>query len=280
MEQQCTERHLLLVDDEENVLRSLQRVFRRDGYVLHMANSTRQAFEILAENPIDVVLSDQRMPGETGTEFLSKVKDLYPETVRLMLSGYTEVMSVTDAINEGAIYKFLMKPWDDGQLRANVREAFQRRAMEAENIQLHRRIEEVNCDLLRLNHVLEQQLMDRNQRIDRDASVTGVLQEMIDHLPLGVIGVDSAAEVVSANQWVVSFFSSLMSDSPVGKPVLELPQPFPNLIHDYLFGFDLQAQSHRVQIGPHDLQVDIKPMGIHSDSAGCLVLLQKAGETR
>lgn len=115
---------LLLLDDEENILRALARVLRRDGYLILTATKAADAFELLAKHHVQVILSDQRMPEMSGTEFLSKVKDLYPETVRIILSGYTDLKSVTDAINEGAIYKFLTKPWDDKQLRSNVHQAF------------------------------------------------------------------------------------------------------------------------------------------------------------
>jgi CheY-like chemotaxis protein len=115
---------LLLVDDEENVLRALVRLFRRDGYRIHTATRVEDAFELLAREPVQVILSDQRMPGTSGTEFLSQVKEMYPATVRLVLSGYTDLATVTDAINRGAIYRFLTKPWDDEELRRQVQDAF------------------------------------------------------------------------------------------------------------------------------------------------------------
>ena len=118
------ERGLLLVDDEENVLRALGRTLRRDGYRIYPASSAEQGFDILARNSIQVILSDQRMPGMNGTDFLSKVKEMYPDTVRMVLSGHTDVATVTDAINRGAIYKFLTKPWDDDELRKQIGEAF------------------------------------------------------------------------------------------------------------------------------------------------------------
>ena len=116
---------LLLLDDEENILRALARVFRRDGYRILSTTSISEAFKLLAENDVQVIISDQRMPEMSGTEFLSQVKAIHPETVRIVLSGYTDLKSVTDAINEGAIYKFLTKPWDDKQIRAHIQQAFQ-----------------------------------------------------------------------------------------------------------------------------------------------------------
>jgi DNA-binding NtrC family response regulator len=119
---------LLLLDDEENILHALTRLLRRDGYQIFTASTAHDAFEILGRNAVQVIISDQRLPDTSGTEFLSRVKDLYPDTVRLVLSGYTDLRSVTEAINRGAIYKFLTKPWDDDELRAQIQEAFRTHA--------------------------------------------------------------------------------------------------------------------------------------------------------
>ncbi|QOD90574.1 EAL domain-containing protein [Lysobacter sp. CW239] len=118
------ERTLLLLDDEENVLRSLVRLFRRDGYQVLAANSVREAFDLLAGNTVQVILSDQRMPDMSGTEFLTRVRELYPDTVRMVLSGYTDLATITEAINHGAIYRFLTKPWNDEELRDHIQAAF------------------------------------------------------------------------------------------------------------------------------------------------------------
>ena len=115
---------LLLLDDEENILRALSRVLRRDGYKILLATKPRDAFELLAKNDVQVVISDQRMPEMSGTTFLSKVKDLYPDTVRIVLSGYSDLKTVTDAVNQGAIFKFLSKPWEDEQLRKEIAQGF------------------------------------------------------------------------------------------------------------------------------------------------------------
>lgn len=120
------ERTLLVLDDEENIRRALLRLLRPEGYRILSAATADEAFEMLATNHVQVVLSDQRMPGMNGTEFLGRVKMLYPDTVRMVLSGYTDLASVTEAINVGAIYKFLTKPWEDEALRAQIRDAFRR----------------------------------------------------------------------------------------------------------------------------------------------------------
>jgi diguanylate cyclase (GGDEF)-like protein/PAS domain S-box-containing protein len=115
---------LLIVDDEPNILNALSRLLRREGFQILTATSPLDAFEHLAKQPVQVILSDQRMPEMSGTEFFARVRQLYPETIRIVLTGYTDLDSVTGAINRGAIYKFLTKPWDDDQLREEIREAF------------------------------------------------------------------------------------------------------------------------------------------------------------
>jgi diguanylate cyclase (GGDEF)-like protein/PAS domain S-box-containing protein len=119
------ERTILLLDDDPHVLSALRRVFRNENYQILQTTSTLEAFELLAMHRVQVVISDQRMPTMSGTTFLSKVKELYPDTIRIILSGYTELASVIDAINRGAVYRFFTKPWDDQPLRDQIREAFE-----------------------------------------------------------------------------------------------------------------------------------------------------------
>jgi EAL domain-containing protein (putative c-di-GMP-specific phosphodiesterase class I)/FixJ family two-component response regulator len=123
------ERTLLLLDDEDNVLSALKRLLRQDNYRIFTASGAQAAFEILANHKVGVIVSDQRMPDDTGVDFLRRVKELYPGAVRMVLSGYTDLDSVTDAINHGAIYRFITKPWDDSLVRAHIAEAFRQYAM-------------------------------------------------------------------------------------------------------------------------------------------------------
>ncbi|MBL8420948.1 MAG: response regulator [Dechloromonas sp.] len=113
-----------MVDDEPDILHSLQRLLRRSGYRILTAGSAAEGLELLALNSVQVIVSDQRMPIMSGSEFLGRVKKLYPDTMRIVLSGYTEVAALSDAINRGAIYKFVTKPWGDDELREVIREAF------------------------------------------------------------------------------------------------------------------------------------------------------------
>ncbi len=132
------ERTLLLVDDEPNVLKALQRLLRRNDYKILVANSGAEGLQKLAEHKVNVIISDQRMPNMTGVEFLTAVHQYWPDTVRIVLSGYADFSAVTSAINNGAIYKFFTKPWDDKQMQANIHEAFRHAELNEKNDQLTR----------------------------------------------------------------------------------------------------------------------------------------------
>jgi diguanylate cyclase (GGDEF)-like protein/PAS domain S-box-containing protein len=118
-------RTLLLIDDEPNIISSLTRVLSDDGYRILSTTKADDGFELLATNRIGVVLSDLRMPGMDGIEFLSRVSRIHPETVRMAMSGYADAGMITEAINRGAVYKFLTKPIGNESLRQNIVKAFE-----------------------------------------------------------------------------------------------------------------------------------------------------------
>jgi CheY-like chemotaxis protein len=115
---------LLYVDDEPHLLAAVGRTLRHQGYRVLVAANAAAAFDILATVEIGAILCDQRMPGMGGTELLSRVKLMYPDVTRMVLSGYADLQSVTDAVNHGAIFKFLTKPWNDDELIEAVRAGF------------------------------------------------------------------------------------------------------------------------------------------------------------
>ncbi|MBZ0105493.1 MAG: EAL domain-containing protein [Sulfuricella denitrificans] len=118
------ERILLLLDDEPNVIAALTRLFRHEGYQILVAHNPGEAFELLASHRVGVILSDQCMPEMTGVELLRRVKRLYPDVVRIAMSGSLDQKLVADAFNQGAIYKYITKPWDNVEVITAIREAF------------------------------------------------------------------------------------------------------------------------------------------------------------
>lgn len=193
-------RTILIVDDEEAIINSLCRLLRQDGYHILHTTDALDGLEILAKNEVDVVISDQRMPGMTGVEFLRRAKSIHPGTVRMVLSGYADLQSVTDAINEGAIYKFLTKPWDRDRLRSHVQEAFRQKEFADD----HRRWDAapplVNAEMMRPNAPGSHQRPSREERSDWSASMEWSAQDVLGQLATPIIGIGPQGTIMYANQ--------------------------------------------------------------------------------
>ncbi|MBI5233131.1 MAG: response regulator [Deltaproteobacteria bacterium] len=131
-----SESNLLIVDDEPNVISALKRIFLDEPYRVYSAGSALEGMEILKEGLVKVVISDEKMPEITGSEFLSMARRDYPDIVRVMLTGHASIEAAMKAINEGEIYRFFMKPWNELELRFAVRSAFEKYDLEDENRKL------------------------------------------------------------------------------------------------------------------------------------------------
>lgn len=129
-------RRILCVDDEENVCRALARSLRRENYDITVLTDATVALELMRSKPFDIVISDHRMPTMTGLEFLKRVHDRHPDSMRMMLTGQAEMQTAIDAINQGEIYRFLTKPWDDMELKVTLTLAFEQLDLERENRRL------------------------------------------------------------------------------------------------------------------------------------------------
>lgn len=152
---------ILCVDDEPNILSSLRRLFRAEGYQVRSAESGAAGIEVLENENIDLVISDMRMPGMDGAQFLEQVSTRWPETVRLLLTGQSDVNSVIDAINRGEIYRYISKPWDDNDILQILRRALERKALEQEKRKLEALTGSQNQELKALNNSLEARVAER-----------------------------------------------------------------------------------------------------------------------
>jgi len=138
---------ILYVDDEENNLQAFKATFRRD-YKILLAISAKEAKDVLRENEIDIIITDQRMPEETGVEFLESIIPDYPNPIRILLTGYTDIQAVIDAINKGQVYHYLTKPWEEDYLRTVIKNAFEVYSLRREN-------ERLTSALIKSNEQLE-----------------------------------------------------------------------------------------------------------------------------
>ena len=193
-------RILLLVDDEENILRALTRVFRHDGYTVLTATSGAAGLARLAEQEVGVVISDQRMPEMTGVEFLNHVKERHPDTLRIVLSGYTELKSVTDAVNQGSVYKFLTKPWEDDLLRQHVENAFLHYELRGENRRLTTELQRSNAELAALNRELGQRVEEKTRELRLHLHALSIAHDVLEQFPMAVLGIDDSGMIAIANR--------------------------------------------------------------------------------
>lgn len=267
------ERTILLVDDDENITSSLVRLLRRDGYHILRANSGQEGLALLAQHKVGVIISDQRMPGMTGTEFLTKVRELYPDTVRVVLSGYTELNSVTDAINRGAVYKFLTKPWEDDLLRANVDEAFQRHEMKIENARLARELQQANDALKHINLELEQRVERKAREVVHNLAALQVSQEMLEVMPVAALGIDKTGMIVAANQMArLLFAENIEVSSLLGEMAATLlPEQLLSWISAGLHLRDEDARTF--DIAGKSARCWCRSMGEFSRSSGVLLVI-------
>jgi len=130
------EKNILVVDDEETVRDSLASILSREGYRVSMAESGEEGLRILKDQPIQLVISDHNMPQMTGIEFLKLVRERHPQVLRIMLTGDPDPQTIIRSINEGEVYRFIKKPWDNTMLRVTVYFAFETIVLEEENRRL------------------------------------------------------------------------------------------------------------------------------------------------
>jgi response regulator RpfG family c-di-GMP phosphodiesterase len=160
-----TASRVLLVDDEPNVLTALRRALRGRGFDVSCAGSGAEALALLQREPVDAIVSDMRMPGMSGAEFLKASIALAPDAVRVLLTGYSDMESTTKAINEGEIFRYVTKPWDDALLLQGLNDGLARKALERERDAL-RAIAEQRAEQLRvLNVGLEEQVAQRTREL-------------------------------------------------------------------------------------------------------------------
>ncbi len=158
--------NLLVIDDEPSILSALKRQFRRN-YQVYIANSAEEGLELMKTYEIQVIISDQRMPGMNGTAFFDQVKTNYPYAIRLLLTGYADIQAVIEAINDGNIYRYITKPWDPAELDTIVRGAFERHDLIVRNEELMAKLQQANVDLESKVQSRTAQLVELNKDKDR-----------------------------------------------------------------------------------------------------------------
>jgi len=138
--------NVLYIDDEADNLTSFRATFRRE-FNITTAESADEAVKVLEKEEIHVILSDQRMPKVTGIEFFENIKNVCPDPIRILMTGYTDINAVIDAINRGQVYKYLTKPWIEEDVKIFVEKAFEVYRLRKENNNLTNKLIDVNKKL-------------------------------------------------------------------------------------------------------------------------------------
>jgi len=196
---------LLIVDDEQNVLKSLKRLLLDADYKILTAESGEEGLKAFDENEINVVISDYRMPGMNGVEFLRKVKEKSPDTLRLILSGYADAVAIVEAINEGQVYRFITKPWNDQELLTTIMNTFDQYSLLKENEALNGELQQRNLKLQELTKSLEEKVLRRTHDLEVKNNALKMAQNILNYLPVGVLGVDSDFTIVYMNEALNGF---------------------------------------------------------------------------
>jgi two-component system NtrC family sensor kinase len=221
---------LLLVDDDEHVRRALRRVLRRTPCTVLDAPDGQAALDLLAAEPVHVVVSDYRMPGMNGVELLRQVKERYPRVQRVLLTGQADSAAIEEAVNQSEIFRFIWKPWDDGHLLLTIQDAIDQYWVSDDNLRLQSLLTSRTAELERLNRELDAKLEARTFALKQAADEW---RTCFDALADPLVILRRGCEVVRANSAFARRAGVTLNQLPglrcTGHAFGELPCPTPHL---------------------------------------------------
>ena len=216
---------ILCVDDEANVLKSLRRLFLAEEYEILTAESGKEGIALLEQHqPVQVVISDYRMPEMDGVAFLKRVHERWPETIRIVLSGYADTAAVVAAINEGQVYKFIPKPWNDEELKGTIAKAVELYFLVKANNELNEQLRQANEELSCVAVQLEETVAERTEELLFQNKVLKHNQVILNTLPIGVVGFDRDGVLVQRNRFAEEVLRDFRH-TPLGTDVAEVLPP-------------------------------------------------------
>jgi two-component system NtrC family sensor kinase len=203
-------------------LQSLKRLFLDEEYEILVAESGPEGIAILEQHPpVQVVISDYRMPGMDGIAFFKEVHERWPDTVRIVLSGYADTAAVVAAINEGQVYKFIPKPWNDDELKVAIAKALELYFLVKANNVLNEELRQANGELFRIAAQLEEKVAERTEELLFQNKALRHSQVILNTLPMGVVGFDRQGVLVQRNRYAEEVLR-VFRHSPLGAAAAEV----------------------------------------------------------
>jgi YesN/AraC family two-component response regulator len=257
---------VLCVDDEIHILSSLRRLLFMEDYELLTANNEDEALELLEKHEIQLVISDYRMPEINGVRLLQKVKEKYPETVRVILSGYVDVDIIVEAINKGEVYRFITKPWNDDELKASILQCLEHYEIIRKNSELLKKVEEQNEELTKVNDLLESIVNERTFSLK-------LSQDILQQLPMPVIGVDKEWHLIIYNDKATDCFEGL-NQVMLGTDARSV---FPQELSGFLEASmnSIEEQNKKLKWGEQSFDVTIERLKNKDEFRGCILVFTK-----
>lgn len=257
---------ILLVDDEKNVLDGLVRLFHGEDFLFFTAQSGESALDVLRDNKVAVVVSDYHMPLMNGIEFLLIVKERYPETVRVLLTGQSDMNVAIEAINKGEIYRYLSKPVQKEELLITFNQSLENYRLRRENRELTEKTMIQNEELIRLNQRLEELNKAQTKTIE-------LSQEILERLPVAVIGITANQEIALTNDMAKRLIPSLRLITP-GTDIAEiLPGEILNAVESCM-NDGSSMDSVRFIWNRTVIRAMIEPIRENGKSKGCIIAFE------
>jgi YesN/AraC family two-component response regulator len=222
---------VLVVDDEANVAKSVRRLLEASGFSVITAEDGKNALEIMrAEDDISVIVSDQRMPKMTGSELFAQLSIEHPDIKRILLTGYTDLDSIRAAVNQGNIFRFLLKPWDDDELLKVVEEGEHYYLVKRENDRLRSELELANLNL-------ENKIEQKTRVLNMNIRSLQRYEKIVETLPVGLLCVSDDGMVVLSNTKFCHLFE--FSSAVEGMPFKRV---LPSGLHPAIDNFQAGSQ--------------------------------------
>jgi response regulator RpfG family c-di-GMP phosphodiesterase len=244
-----TDAKILIVDDEKNILKSLQRMLRNEPYIVKTAASPSKAIEMCKEENFHVIIGDYRMPEMDGTEMFLEINKINPDSIKIVLSGYSDINIITDALNKEYINKYILKPWNDTNLKKEIEKSLYHFNLLKTNKELHQKIIEQNENLKKINENLELEVQKRTKKLKLQNNALLVSQNVLNSIPVPIIGVDHENMIVLTNEMAAKIFpyaspgeqlktdkikkenlKAVNDDKTISLYIPELSEEFPNII--------------------------------------------------